>query len=220
MATNIKMTSVDGVTLYTKDKYVADDIYVSIDGADKIIPENIAKDVNILGVVGTYEGGSSGDTLSMLLDNTLTSYSNSDITKIKDYLFKENTELKSVSFPNVTSISTYAFSGCSSLTNVSIPKINSLGTSCFASCKSLTQIHLFSVSNFGNSVFANCTALTDIYNGCNGVIALNSMALKNITAGLKIHVRPEYADQYATATNWSALIEAGTVVIVGDYTGA
>ena len=65
MSKQIKMTSKNGVTLYTGGKYVADDIHVIIDEVENLAAENIVKDVTILGVTGTYEGGSGGTPIEL-----------------------------------------------------------------------------------------------------------------------------------------------------------
>lgn len=52
---NVEMTNKRGVTLDTTSKYCADNIKVAPQNADSIIPENIKKDVEILGVTGNAE---------------------------------------------------------------------------------------------------------------------------------------------------------------------
>ena len=120
--------------------------------------------------------------------------------------------------PNLSTISTYAFNSCSVLERVYFPILKSLSTNVFQNCKALTYANLGNINSLGGRVFYNCNALTDVYLGYKGLVNLaNVDAFGGVTAGLKIHVRPEYADQYTNATNWSSLIENGTIVIVGDY---
>ena len=73
-----------------------------------------------------------------------------------------------------------------------------------------------------NGIFNNVNATSDeplnIYLRAEGFVALeNTWAFANTSKkNTKIHVRPEYAEQYATATNWSSLIAEG-LQIIGDY---
>lgn len=57
--------SSNGTTLQTEKKYCEENIVIKIDGSENISPENIKKDVKILGVIGTLEP-SSGDTEELL----------------------------------------------------------------------------------------------------------------------------------------------------------
>lgn len=56
MSKAITITSPSGVTLKTKNKYMDDDVAISLSEAENILASNIKKDVSILGVSGTYEG--------------------------------------------------------------------------------------------------------------------------------------------------------------------
>lgn len=58
---NIKIANKNGLTLHTAKKYCEDDIAVTVENTN-IIPENIKKNVIILGVTGTYEGSSGVST--------------------------------------------------------------------------------------------------------------------------------------------------------------
>ena len=206
---NGKILNVDGKALLNKgiipqgkiDITTTDEIDVTAYATAQVVDEdliadNIKKDVNILGVTGTFEGaGGNEDLIEALCNNTLTSYSNSNITSVKKFLFSES-KIENVNFPNATRLYQGAFTGCRKLTKALFAKVEVIET----------------------QVFRYDTALTDIYLGYNGLVSLSATsAFDSVTAGVKIHVRPEYADQYATATNWSSLITAGTIVIVGDY---
>lgn len=56
---NFQITNKNGIKLRTSNKYVDDDINVSID-AINLVPENIKEGVEILGITGTFEGGTPG----------------------------------------------------------------------------------------------------------------------------------------------------------------
>lgn len=57
--------SSNGTTLQTEKKYCEENIVIRIDGSENISPENIKKDIKILGVTGTLEP-SAGDTEELL----------------------------------------------------------------------------------------------------------------------------------------------------------
>lgn len=59
----IKLLNNNEVILKTKDKLCKEDIKVVVDDTN-IKPENIKKDVSILGVAGTYEGSGSSEDIS------------------------------------------------------------------------------------------------------------------------------------------------------------
>ena len=196
------------------------------------------------GTIPTYNGENEGgempsDLIEQLCNDTLTSYSNSNITDIISYLFYGYESLKSASFSNATSVGNSSFRNCKGLVNIYIPKVTSLGAYAFHTC-SLVNVDISSVTNLSMQCFVNntklpsislpkvktiqtevfrgCSELTNMYLGYEGLVSLsNTNAFSGVTAGLKVHVRSQYADQYATATNWTSLIENGTIVIVGDY---
>ena len=72
---NFNIIDKQGIKLNTANKYVNDDINVGLSEADKtnLVAENIKKDVNILGVVGTHEGGGSLNVAYSLTPPTDTS---------------------------------------------------------------------------------------------------------------------------------------------------
>lgn len=55
MSKSITVTSPNGVTLKTKNKYVDDDIKINVSGASDIIASNIKSGATILGVQGGIE---------------------------------------------------------------------------------------------------------------------------------------------------------------------
>ena len=129
---------------------------------------NIKKDVQILGVTGTYEGSGGGSKYGATLDTFLGDVNSSGVlqlpteqsdlvfTGVKDVAEKglayrfAYTNIKSVSFPELTTISGslacyYMLYYCTALTSVSFP--------------SLTTI---SRSNACGYMFQSCTALTSV----------------------------------------------------------
>lgn len=161
---------------------------------EKIIPEHILKDVEILGQVGTVVR-KTNDRLADYINGTLENIdlSGDEINDIRDYMFYNNRDLRSVEFPNTfTSIGSYAFGGCSYLNEVILPTtLGTIGTAAFMDCLFLTNIDLpeglntisssafrntriskiwipssvstIYASSNTNSPFYSCSALTDIY---------------------------------------------------------
>ena len=162
-----------------------------------------------------------------------------NLTKTGNYAFYKCTSLKSIDLPNLTEIgetsfgnsvlievsfpkatyhSYYPFINCKSLKTIRLPLLSTGTNGLCEGCTALELAYLDKVKTIYHNYFYNCSSLTDIYLGNEGVVNLNAIsAFTGTTAGVKIHVRSAYADQYATATNWSSLIESNQVVIVGDY---
>ena len=180
------------------------------------------------------------DNSTGIIEGTLTEIYNSEVTKVGDYAFYYNDKITSVNLPNATSIGQSAFNNCTKLANISFPNATSIGNSAFYSCTaltsvsfpnatsiegntlsrctSLTSVNIPLVKNIISYAFINSSKLTDIYLGYNGIVRLsNTNAFNGGPTNTIIHVRSEYADQYATATNWSSLISSGRLTIVGDY---
>ena len=88
------------------------------------------------------------------------------ITKIDDNVFKDCTDLKTVTVPDtVTEIGNSAFEACRSLEKINIPdSVTKIGDRAFTNCKSLNNIHISnSVVEIGNSAFAGCSSLMFIF---------------------------------------------------------
>lgn len=148
-----------------------------------IIADNIRKDIDILGVVGTLEtpqmifDESTGtltinyseqeNKLASLLNGTNVELTINDLkgtTKINDYAFYYCKNLTSIQLPDtVTSIGERAFSVCNNLANVRISNsLVSIGNYAFSSCK-FTSINLpNTLTSIGIFAFANTSALETI----------------------------------------------------------
>lgn len=151
----------------------------------------------------------------------LTSVNLPNVKNIGQDAFYQCFSLKSIDLPNATYLY-YSFHSCKKLKSVNVPKVEQLGYGVFSNCSVLTDISKFpNLQSINQKVFEYCSLLTDIYLGYNGIVSLastNSFNNAGTTQGyINVHVRSEYADQYATATNWSALIGSDKIVIVGDY---
>ena len=174
-----------------------------------ITPENIKKDVTILGVTGTLEGGVE-DTQNLidLIEGDITILNIPNTTsKIRNYAFYYCRKLTSITIPDsvtsigerafyscskltnvtigsgVTSIGSYAFSNCSNLTSITIPEgVTSIGGSAFYYCDKLTSITIpDSVTSIGNNAFSQCTSLISIIIG-DGVTRIGNYSFQNCSS--------------------------------------
>ena len=111
-----------------------------------LVAENIKKDVNIGGVIGTLEGGAGAtepyieetyDANGHLIDAKMYGY-----TKVRDYAFYYCKNLALTSLPeSLTSIGNYAFYSCTSLTSITFKGTpSSIMSSAFNGCTNLTDI--------------------------------------------------------------------------------
>ena len=167
--------------------------------------------------------------LNSLINRSITSIENSEVTSIGASAFYACTNLTSVSFPNVTSIGTGAFQNCTNLTSVSLPNVTSIGANAFNNCNltsvslpnatsigvnvfyncNLTSVSFPNVTSIGASAFNNCTNLSIVILGKRATLS-NSNAFSG-TDNAITYVQPEDLSWYSTATNWSALYTAGRV---------
>ena len=139
-----------------------------------LVAENIKKDVNIGGVIGTLEGGAGAtepyieetyDANGNLIDAKMYGY-----TKVRDYAFYYCKNLALTSLPeSLTSIGNYAFYYCTSLDLTSLPEgLTRISGNAFYSCTSLALTSLpEGLTRMGNSAFSGCTnlALTSLPEG-------------------------------------------------------
>ena len=97
---------------------------------------------------------SGEDFLPQKITNTLTSYSNNDITAIGNYGLYGCSSLASVSLPNVTTIGNRGFCRCTGLTSLNLPNLTTIEPYGFASCEGLTSVSLPSVTMIKNRAFS------------------------------------------------------------------
>ena len=163
---------------------------LSAAAAAEVNAQYILQGHRILGVHGQALAGE--DTLGQLSANELTSYSNSDATDVRGYLFTGCTSLEEVSFPNAISIGGSAFSGCTSLEEVNFPSVTSIGNNSFENCTGMTEINFPNVTSIGNKGFHGCNNVTSVscpnlttlnsygFNGCSNVTELDFPKLVSI----------------------------------------
>ena len=99
-------------------------------------------------------------TLNSLIDRSITSIENEEVTSIGAHAFHSCKNLTGVSLPNVTSIGFNAFQNCTNLTSVSLPNVTSIGSNAFQNCPNLTSVSLPNVTSIDSYAFQNCYSLT------------------------------------------------------------
>lgn len=101
------------------------------------------------------------DLLAARVTNTLTNYSNADITTVGSYGFAGCTALESVDLPAVTRIGDHGFAMCSKLENINFPMLGSIAYNSFRNCTKLTQFITNShfSSRLDSSTFEGCSSL-------------------------------------------------------------
>ena len=148
-------------------------------------------------------------TLNALINRSITSIENSEVTSIGPYAFCSCTSLTSVSLPNATSIKNYAFNSCTQLASISLPNATSIEGNAFGYSTQLASVSLPNATSIGVKAFAGCTRLASVILGKRATLS-NSNTFSDANCAI-IYVQPEDLSWYSTATNWSVLYTAGRV---------
>lgn len=150
-------------------------------------------DTNLTSAVGSLvEGFGQGgeDTLGAMLMNTLESYSNNEITVIRQHAFYNCTSLVSVNLPNIETIENYAFSGCSSLKSINMPLLKRVPNDGFSRCSSLTKLDFPELISMSSNSFAGCINVIEVnfpklqsvgYRSLNGLVSVQTMVFPSVT---------------------------------------
>ena len=114
-------------------------------------------------------------------------------TQFRNYAFRDDKLLTTVSLPAATSIGTYAFYGCSSLTTASLPAATFINSSAFSYCSALTTADFPAATSINNSAFERCSKLTtadfplvtsigtNAFNGCSSLTTASLPAATSIS---------------------------------------
>lgn len=165
---------------------------------EKILPENIKKDVSILGVTGNYEG-----EYNAKIENCG-----------NQYLYQYITSISQINTSNVTDM-TYMFFNFSNL--IEIPQMDTSNVTtmerAFRGCKNLVTIPQLDTRNLSNpyalyDAFYDCVNLSD--ESLNNILAMCINATKMSTKTLRyIGLTSAQATTCTTLSNYSAFTAAG-----------
>lgn len=147
MSVEIKIPTINGITLNTKNKYVKDDIALTVD-------------------IKRYDYSTDNETaipeIDKFLQGEITELYNDRVTTIIANRCETDKRLVKVDLPNVTTIGTEAFKECTNLASINLPLVNSLGTNAFATCTSLEEVDLPKAETIGASAFTGCSNLKKV----------------------------------------------------------
>lgn len=165
-----------------------------------IIPGNIKKDVTILGVTGTHEGGGGSSShciekdvnVNNKLINKTTVIDLTGVIDIDSYVlyyeyYNNTTATGAVNFDSLTTVSgdyacNFMFSNCTGITSVDLSALSTISgqfacSDMFSNCTNLVNIDLSSLTSItGNNACLN------MFNGCTGLnVALDLSSLTSLT---------------------------------------
>ena len=174
---DVELTNKSGITLATNGKYCADNITVTPRDADNIIPENIKKDVEILGVTGSLELSGTDNAVSEFIAGQFEEYTTPNIPLyIRSGSFGYMTKLKKLVLSNVAYCTGAIFytpwTGANPIEELYILSADTTRVShtttgnsqTFAACPKLKKVYLckdFVFNQFGGNDFVKDTAMVD-----------------------------------------------------------
>ena len=198
-------------------KVLVTESYLS-DIADAIRSKNgettAYKPSQMASAIESIESGSScgEDTLYQMLANTLTEYSNDELTSLPAYAFRGCASLVSVSFPECTIIGQSAFQitgnvGKDNLANVNMPKLKEVGATGFYGCAKITELTFPHLKYINATAFSGCSGLTKFDCGLNNTDTISTYfsqaSFKDCTSLVALILRK--TNQIYTLQNANAL---------------
>lgn len=111
--------------------------------------------------MNTIEKLGDDETFRQIVERSITSFTDDELTTIKGYSFYNCKELQEVSLPLVTEIPPYAFYYCSKLTAFDLSNIAKIGTHAFYSC-GVTEMKGPLITSISGSAFSHCRSLTNV----------------------------------------------------------
>lgn len=142
---------------------------------ENILAENIKKDIEILGVIGTFEGGKTSDIVADYSNVTQSLGANEFRTDQKWYA-KGVTKLN---LPSVTTIGNYFCYNNSTIKEVRIPLVTSLGQQAFYKASSLELLDASSLTNLPISFLYDASSLRTLLLPWKQVESIGSQAFYN-----------------------------------------
>lgn len=195
--------------------------------ANGTVTEDVSAYKNVEVTVAVPASGGDGDTTAAFLDGTIATYSNSELTEIREKAFYHCNKLTSVDLPNVTALGADAFHTCTWLETVNIPKLAAIPYQCFYYGYSLPDKLVFPVckSVAGYAISYAETKILDILGGgqiesfafyrassFTTLILRNTETVTTLQAtpssiwadytAVTVYVPDNLLENYKTATNW------------------
>lgn len=194
------------------------------------VTEDISAYKNVEVTVAVPASGGDTDKTAAFLDGTITEYSNSELTEIREKAFYHCIKMKSVDLPNVVTLGADAFYECKWLETVNIPKLTALPFQCFYYGFSLPDVLVFPVckSVAGYVISYSETKTLDILGGgqiesfafyratsFTTLILRNAETVTTLQAApssifadytsVTVYVPDALLDAYKAATNWTKM---------------
>ena len=175
----------------------------------------IIDDTKLQNIAVAIQGKDNGGTMTVdQMPTRIAAIPTRDNTKLNSLIDRSITSIEN---DEVTSIGSYAFYSCSKLTSVSIPNATSIGVDAFYGCSKLTSVSFPNATSISNYAFPNCSNLSILILGKRAIL-LNSNAFIGAN-NVIIYVKPEDLEWYSTATNWSILYAQNRIKSIEDLTG-
>ena len=175
----------------------------------------IIDDTKLQNIAVAIQGKDNGGTMTVdQMPTRIAAIPTRDNTKLNSLIDRSITSIEN---DEVTSIGSYAFYSCSKLTSVSIPNATSIGIDAFYGCSKLTSVSFPNATSISNYAFPNCSNLSILILGKRAIL-LNSNAFIGAN-NVIIYVKPEDLEWYSTATNWSILYAQNRIKSIEDLTG-
>ena len=182
--------------------------------------------------MNTIEKLGDEETFRQIVERSITSFIDDELTSLYKYSFYKCKELQEVSLSLVTELSESAFYECSKLTAVDLPNVAKINSSVFRFC-GLTEVNGPLVTYIGSSAFRDCPSLTNAkfpkatsiqdqaFYGCSSLSSLivgtelddeTTICKLSSTSSLPSSIEVIYVpytlqEQYKTATNWSSFAD-------------
>lgn len=195
--------------------------------ANGTVTEDVSAYKNVEVTVAVPGSGGTEDKTAAFLDGTITAYSNSKLTEIREKAFYGCIKMTSVDLPNVTMLGADAFHTCKWLETINIPKLTAIPYQCFYYCFSLPDVLVFSACKnvAGYAISYAETKKLDILGGgqidsfafyrasyFNTLILRNTETITTLQSApssvwqdytaVTVYVPDALLENYKTATNW------------------
>lgn len=126
------------------------------------VTQNGTVDTTLINSLTVNVSGGGGEDLNKMIQGTLTTITNSDVTSIARGAFQYSA-LQSASFPNVETIGNSAFGSCASLSSVSFPKAKNISAGNVFDGTAIQILVLPAItSESGSYAFRNNAAMTHL----------------------------------------------------------